>query len=44
MSADPIWQRIAVMDRELSAIIAESFDALSTSEQLAVLAEWETFM
>ncbi|WP_156744132.1 DUF222 domain-containing protein, partial [Mycobacterium sp. 1164985.4] len=43
MAAEQISQRIAAMDRELSAMVAESFDTLSTAEQLAVVAEWERF-
>ncbi|OBF92484.1 hypothetical protein A5790_13385 [Mycobacterium sp. 852002-51152_SCH6134967] len=43
MSAEQVTQRIAAMDRELTALIAESFDTLGTAEQLRVIVQWETF-
>ncbi|MGV0605064.1 DUF222 domain-containing protein [Mycolicibacterium sp. XJ1904] len=43
MSAERVTQRIAAMDRELTALIAESFDTLGTAEQLRVIAQWESF-
>ncbi|WP_142301077.1 DUF222 domain-containing protein, partial [Mycobacterium lehmannii] len=43
MSVERVSQRIAAMDRELSGLIAESFDTLSTAEQLRVTAQWERF-
>ncbi len=43
MSVERVSQRIAAMDRELTALVAESFDTLSTAEQLRVTAQWERF-
>ncbi|UUO02804.1 hypothetical protein M4D79_05830 [Mycolicibacterium novocastrense] len=34
---------IAGMAEQLSALVAESFDTLTTSEQLALTAQWESF-
>lgn len=44
MSVGRIGERIAVMNREVSALLAESFESLSTTEQLALTAQWETLM
>ncbi|OBI76204.1 HNH endonuclease signature motif containing protein [Mycobacterium sp. E740] len=43
MSLDRISARIADMSAELGALLSESFDALSTAEQFAVTAQWESF-
>ncbi|KUH82732.1 MULTISPECIES: HNH endonuclease signature motif containing protein [unclassified Mycobacterium] len=43
MSFERIGERIAVMSRELTGLLAESFESLSTAEQFAVAAQWETF-
>ncbi|VEG43940.1 Uncharacterised protein [Mycolicibacterium flavescens] len=40
MSAEQVTQRIAAMDRELTALIAESFDTLGTAEQLRLIVQW----
>ncbi|BBY46028.1 DUF222 domain-containing protein [Mycolicibacterium celeriflavum] len=44
MSFERIGERIAVMSRELTGLLAESFDSLSTGEQFAVAAQWETLV
>ncbi|KUH92775.1 HNH endonuclease signature motif containing protein [Mycobacterium sp. IS-3022] len=44
MSVERIGERIAVMSRELAGLLAESFESLSTAEQFAVAAQWETLV
>ncbi|WP_231984555.1 HNH endonuclease signature motif containing protein [Mycobacterium sp. 852014-52144_SCH5372336] len=43
MGFERMSEVIAAMAEQLSALVAESFDALSTSEQLALTAQWESF-
>ncbi|MFV9633065.1 DUF222 domain-containing protein [Mycobacterium neumannii] len=43
MGFEHMSEVIAGMADQLSALVAESFDALTTSEQLALTAQWESF-
>ena len=44
MELERIGKRIAAMAMELSDLLAEPFDTLTAAEQLAVAAQWETFV
>ncbi|GAT08146.1 HNH endonuclease signature motif containing protein [Mycolicibacterium novocastrense] len=43
MGFERMSEVIAGMAEQLSALVAESFDTLTTSEQLALTAQWESF-
>ncbi|MGE2719261.1 HNH endonuclease signature motif containing protein [Mycolicibacterium celeriflavum] len=43
MGFERMSEAIAAMAEQLSALVAESFDTLSTAEQLALAAQWEMF-